>query len=184
MVIDENPSRTRREQLLQNDNMKILLNRLAMANSGFYLLYLTAPEDTELILSVIQEEVPKITQIPIEVNKYIPKTAPNYQELNAPAIGEIIGTPLYQWIDDIQIKRQDDNTTARLFVIDGSQIQQEDRMALVDHFALMNVRRDKICGNQRGPTLMVVPASLAIETGIAKYTDLMSCCHYSRIDLE
>lgn len=164
------------ERLRKHPDVQRLIQGLALADSGFYLLEVASSEDARQILTIIQEEVPKLRGLPIDIVSYLPKTDPNYNLMDANTVTEKIGTPLRQWINDIQIPQEKDAERANLFVIDGSGIGEKDRTSLVDHFAFMNGLRDKIAGNKQGPALAVIPASLEIEKDIAKYDDLMSCC--------
>lgn len=173
----ENNFINNQERLMKHPDVQRLLEFISLAESGFFLLEVSSLADARQILAIAQKEVPKQTGLPLDIVRYTPKTVPNYNPIDRPdVIRKKIGGPLQQWVDGIQIPQEGNGEKTRLFVVDGSEIGEKDRAALVAHFAFMNMLRDKVVGNKRGPTLVIIPARLEIEKDIGKYNDLMSCC--------
>ncbi len=164
------------EKLAGHPGVKTLTRLAYLADNGFFLLSVSDPHYTPLILNILKREVPKVMEKPLEINTYIPQTDPNYVRMGEVEAAEKIWVPYRLWLDDIQQKKVDDVKQSRLFVVNGSQMTPDNRTILVDHFAIMNGLRDKIAGNPRGPVLVVIPQSLNIERDIGIYSDLMSCC--------
>ena len=164
------------EEVAQQSAVKALTRNVVLAENGFFLLSVSNPQYTPLVLDILRRAVPKETEKPLEINIYIPRTDPNYARIGEAEATEKIRKPYWQWLDDIQKKRVDDVEQSRLFVVDGSQTTPDSRAILIDHFAFMNATRDRIVGNPRGPVLAVIPQSLNIEWDIGIYSDLMSCC--------
>ncbi len=164
------------KELAKHPGVRALTRNVTLAENGFFLLSVTDPLYTPVVLDILRTEVPKETEKALDINIYIPKIDQNYTTMGETERTEKISKPYWQWLDNIQNKREDDIEQSRLFVVDGSQITSNYRTILVDHFALMNSTRDKVVGNPRGPVLVVIPALLNIDRDISIYSDLMSCC--------
>lgn len=165
-----------REKLINNPEVKRLIRVLSLAESGFFLLEAISSKQAQQIIDITQQKLSKDTQQEVDIEKYTVKIDQDYLTMSNEEIAKKFGGPFQRWLESIQINKDSDSGRARLFVIDGTQVKENDRRALIDHFSFMNMLRDHIAGNKRGPVLIILPKYLEIEKDLGMYNDLMSCC--------